>query len=196
MTQKHLVPRAERIEMVAAIAVGRHREDPARAAPGWQTRLSTAMGLSHGAVHAAIKAGGGRVFDRKMRTYIATLREQMVRDLATLEGLERTFAASEGTVLPHDDAGVVTTTIETTAKILAPEAHRLEGWKVRIMLAFPGDRTGGGVTMLQKDLTTIFVHDQDITVNHEGEPLTLGVATIAEAFALIDAADAKTGEKQ
>jgi hypothetical protein len=106
MTQKHLLPRAERIETVAAIAVGRHPEDPARAAPGWQTRLSTAMGLSHGAVHAALKAGGGRVFDRKMRIYVATLREQMMRDLATLETLEQIFAASEGTVLSYDDAGV------------------------------------------------------------------------------------------
>lgn len=106
MTNEHLIPRAERIEAVAAIAVGRHPDDSAHAVKGWRHRLSLAMGLSHGAVFATLKAGSSPVFDRKLRAYVATLREQMLRDIETLETIEKIFAASEGSVLPHADAGV------------------------------------------------------------------------------------------
>lgn len=98
-----LRPRLERIEKVAAIAFGRDPEDPDRAAPGWQRRLSAALGLSHGAVHATLKAGSSPVFDRKLRVFVALMREQMKRDIEELETLEHIFAASEGTVLPYED---------------------------------------------------------------------------------------------
>ncbi len=62
------------------------------------------MGLSHGAVHATLKAGSSPVFDRKLRAFVAVLREQMTRDIQTLETIEQILAASEGSTLSHADA--------------------------------------------------------------------------------------------
>lgn len=98
-----LRPRLERIEKVAAIAFGRDPDDATRAAPGWQRRLSAAMGMSHNAVHNTLKAGHSPVFDKKLRFFIVGLREQMKRDMEDLETLERIFAASEGHPLPYHD---------------------------------------------------------------------------------------------
>jgi hypothetical protein len=82
------------------------------------------------------------------------------------------------------------TMIKTTATICSTDADRLAGWLVDIQLVtHPGER--GGTTMLRRGDTTIYVHDADFTVHRNFVPLTEGVATLAEALDLADAAERK-----
>jgi len=99
-----LLPRLQRIEKVAAIAFGRDPDDPTHAAPGWQRRLSAAMGLSHNAVHSTMKSGSSPVFDRKLRAFVFGLREQMRRDIEELKTIEQILGASEGGAFEYHDA--------------------------------------------------------------------------------------------
>lgn len=87
--------RARRIEMVAAIVFGRDPNDPARALPGWQSKLSIAMGMGRTAVNDTLDLAVSDKFDRRLRGFIAGHRFQMAEDIHTLETLERIFGATD-----------------------------------------------------------------------------------------------------
>lgn len=99
--------RAKRIELVAAICFGRDPEDPACALPGWQSKLSVAMGMSRSAVNNTIELAVSDKFDRRLRGFIAGHRFQMLEDLHTLETLERILGAADAQRIdshPYTDA--------------------------------------------------------------------------------------------
>jgi hypothetical protein len=100
--------RARRIEMVAAIVLGRDPDDPARAAKGWMAKLSRAMGLSHSVVSSTMSRSSDDAFDRRLRGFIAGTRFQMAEDLHTLETLEQIFGAADAQradfATPYTDA--------------------------------------------------------------------------------------------
>ena len=87
--------RKKRIEMIAAIAFGRDPSNPAKPLPGWQAKLSLAMGMGRTAVNDTYDLESSEKFDRRLRGFIVGLRYQMLEDIHTLETLERILGASD-----------------------------------------------------------------------------------------------------
>lgn len=103
----HPGERAKRIELVAAIVFGRDPADPTRALPGWQAKLSVAMGMGRTAVNDTLKMASSDVFDRKLHLFIARHRLRLLHeDIPALETLEKIFGANDPELHKYSDRGV------------------------------------------------------------------------------------------
>lgn len=96
--------RAGRIAHIAKIAIGRDPKDPSRPIPGWQAKLSAALGMSHGAVNATLRLPASPVFDRKLNAFAIETRHRLHRDIDDLESYFKTLnAEQEAAALEGDD---------------------------------------------------------------------------------------------
>lgn len=86
-----LQSRTSRLERLAVIAFGCAPAAPTQAAPGWQRRLSAALGLGPGAGEHAQALEASPSLDLKALTFATQLRERMQRDLVELEAIEATL---------------------------------------------------------------------------------------------------------
>jgi hypothetical protein len=80
--------RAQLIEHIAGVFFGR---DPSNgtAASGWQSKLSTALGMSRSAVNDTLALANSEKFDRRLGDFVAGRRLQMIRDAIELDFAER-----------------------------------------------------------------------------------------------------------
>jgi len=91
MTDRIPTDRAGRIAHIAKIAIGRDPKNPSRPIPGWQAKLSAALGMSHGAVNATLKLPKSDVFDRKLIQFAIGLKERIERDRTELDAYFKTL---------------------------------------------------------------------------------------------------------
>lgn len=90
-----------RLERLAAIAFGHAPAEPTRAHPGWQRRLSSALGFGPGAgEHAALDLDASPTFDGRALAFATQLRERMQRDIVELEALEDAMRADLDAMQP------------------------------------------------------------------------------------------------
>ena len=96
--------RQKRIELVARICFGHDPADPSQPIPGWQARLSKAMGMGRTAVHDTLKRGESKVFDRKLRAFVVGRRIEMAKEMQALETIEQILGANEDLNILYRDA--------------------------------------------------------------------------------------------
>lgn len=96
--------RARRIEMVAAIVFGSDPNDRAKPLPGWQGKLSQAMGMGRTAVNDTLGLAYSERFDKRLAEFIAGHRFQMIEDLHTLDILRFYFDDHlQPDIMPEED---------------------------------------------------------------------------------------------